>query len=117
VRAFARAATEGDLPGLLAVLDPDVVMTADGGGQVTAARRPLRGAERVARAWIAMLRAASGGSGGMVLINGAPGLLWQEPGGDRSALAFTVDAGRIVRIDVVRNPDKLRRVPATPGTD
>ena len=43
VRAFAQAVAEGDLEGLVAVLDPDVVWTSDGGGRATAARKPLRG--------------------------------------------------------------------------
>ena len=56
VRAFAQAVAEGDLEGLVAVLDPDVVWTSDGGGRATAARKPLRGGARVARAWAALSR-------------------------------------------------------------
>ncbi len=108
VAAFGRAVAEGDLDGLLAVLDPDVVMTADGGGAVVAARVPLRGALRVARAWTAMVRKAPGGRGALAEVNGAPGLVLEPPDGSRSVLSFTLDAGRITRIDVVRNPAKLR---------
>ena len=49
VGAFTRATNTGDLAGLLAILDPQVFLTSDGGGHVTAARRPIHGAERVAR--------------------------------------------------------------------
>ena len=56
VRAFAHAVAEGDLDGLVAVLDPDVVWTSDGGGRAITARKPLRGAARVARAWVALRR-------------------------------------------------------------
>ncbi|MBW0100138.1 RNA polymerase sigma factor SigJ, partial [Pseudonocardia sp. KRD-184] len=49
VRAFAAAARAGDLAGLVAVLDPDVVLRSDGGGVVSAARHPVVGADRVAR--------------------------------------------------------------------
>jgi RNA polymerase sigma-70 factor (ECF subfamily) len=109
VEAFARAASEGDLRGLLAVLDPDVVHTADGGGAAIAARKPLVGAERVARAWVAIARRVAGASRATVVeVNGQAGLLLEGPGGDRSLLAFTLDAGRIRRIDAVRNPAKLR---------
>jgi RNA polymerase sigma-70 factor (ECF subfamily) len=116
VEAFGRAAAEGDLRALLAVLDPDVVFTADGGGLAIAARTPLRGAERVARAWIAMGRKAGvGARAALVAVNGRAGLLLEAPDGNRSALHFTVDAGRITRVDVVRNPHKLRRVRRLPA--
>ena len=49
VVAFGQAAREGDIDGLLALLHPDVVFTSDGGGRVTAARKPIEGADRVAR--------------------------------------------------------------------
>ena len=49
VEAFLAATAGGDLAGLLAVLDPDVVLTSDGGGIALAARRPVLGADRVAR--------------------------------------------------------------------
>ncbi len=59
VRAFAQAVAEGSLDGLVAVLDPEVVWTSDGGGRATAARKPLRGGARVARAWAALSRKAA----------------------------------------------------------
>jgi RNA polymerase sigma-70 factor (ECF subfamily) len=111
IRAFAEAVRNGDLDRLIAVLDPDVVWTSDGGGRVTASRKPLSGADRVARAWIAMRHTgAIGPTATPVNVNGRLGLLLMA--GDRkpSALSFTVDGGRIRRIDVVRNPEKLRRI-------
>jgi RNA polymerase sigma-70 factor (ECF subfamily) len=111
VAAFAVAAGEGDLDGMLAILDPDVVWTSDGGGLAKAARRPVQGAARVARAWIAFARKEGpSGRGALVELNGEPGLLLQAGDGRRSVLAFTVDGGRIVRIDAVVNPEKLVRV-------
>jgi RNA polymerase sigma-70 factor, ECF subfamily len=114
VEAFARAAGEGDLEALTSVLDPDVVFTADGGGLATAARRPLLGATRVAKAWMAITnRASATVRRELVTINDRAGLLIDDPdGGGRTALAFTVDGGRITRIDVIRNPDKLHRTAA-----
>lgn len=55
VRAFAAAARTGDLATLISVLDPDVVLRSDGGGLISAARRPVRGADRVARFLLGVL--------------------------------------------------------------
>jgi RNA polymerase sigma-70 factor (ECF subfamily) len=110
VRAFAHAVTEGDLECLVAVLDPDVVWTADGGGRAIASRRPIRGANRVARAWVALRRKPSIGPPTPIELNGRLGLLITGTDGNRSVLALLVDGGRITRIDVVRNPEKLRRL-------
>lgn len=109
VRAFAHAVAEGDLEGLVAVLDPNVVWTADGGGRATAALRPLRGRARVARAWAALgrtfLHAAV-----EIQLNGRLGLILPGRDGHRAALSFVVSDGLIARIDAVRNPEKLRRL-------
>jgi RNA polymerase sigma-70 factor (ECF subfamily) len=51
------------------------------------------------------------GYGRVVDVNGAPGLVVETTGGERSVFAFTVDGGRITAIDIVRNPDKLAGVP------
>jgi RNA polymerase sigma-70 factor (ECF subfamily) len=110
VEAFARATANGDFDSLLGILDPQVVFTADGGGLVTAARKPLRGAERVARAWIAITgRRGKGVAPLLVALNGGAGLIVDDALG-RSVMAFAVDAGRITRIDLVRNPAKLSHV-------
>ncbi|MQY05463.1 RNA polymerase sigma factor SigJ [Actinomadura macrotermitis] len=106
VAAFAGACQEGDLAGLLALLDPEVVCRADGGGKVNALPRAQRGADRVARLLLAftgrpleVLR--------VVLVNGAPGLVIDAPSGTLTVVSFTVDGGRITALDIVRNPDKL----------
>ena len=114
VEAFARAAGDGDLEALASVLDPDVVFTADGGGLAIAARRPLRGATRVARAWILITgKESATARRELIGINDRAGLLIDDPDGSgRTALAFTVDGGRITRIDVIRNPAKLHRLAA-----
>lgn len=110
VRAFAQAVAEGDLEGLVAVLDPDVVWTSDGGGRATASRRPLLGGARVARAWAALSRRSPREPVERTL-NGQLGLVIASGDGHRAALSFVVgDDGRITRIDAVRNPDKLQRL-------
>jgi RNA polymerase sigma-70 factor (ECF subfamily) len=107
--AFGQATLEGDMDRLLELLHPDVVFTSDGGGVVIAARKPLEGADRVARAMIAL--AARGGTFEIVDVNGEPGVYGHGPDGVPTVMAFTVDEGQIIAIDIQRNPEKLRRVP------
>jgi RNA polymerase sigma-70 factor (ECF subfamily) len=109
VRAFARAVAAGDVEGLVAVLDPDVVWTSDGGGRATVARTPRRGGLRVARAWAALSRTFVH-EPIEIELNGRLGLVVPSGDGHRAALSFVVDDGRIARIDAVRNPEKLRRL-------
>jgi RNA polymerase sigma-70 factor, ECF subfamily len=109
VEAFVAAVAEGDTEGLVALLHPDVVLRTDGGGVVTAARKPIEGAERVARTSIALSR--KGGDPStlrFVDINGMPGFYIRSWDGTPSVCAFAIDDGRITELDVVRNPEKLR---------
>ncbi|MEW9529932.1 RNA polymerase sigma factor SigJ [Microbispora sp. NPDC049125] len=110
VSAFARASVGDDLGALLALLDPDVVMRSDGGGVVTAARRPVHGALKVARLLLGIRRF---GTSRMVpaTVNGRPGLL-RYRGDDRltAVIGLTVAGGRITAIDMIVNPDKLAKV-------
>jgi RNA polymerase sigma-70 factor, ECF subfamily len=111
VEAFAQATAGGDVDRLLALLDPEVVLRSDGGGRVSAARRPVEGAPKVAHMLVTLARKnAEGAHHALVAVNGLPGLL-VERGEDRSVFAFTVDGGRITAIDIVRNPEKLGAVP------
>jgi RNA polymerase sigma-70 factor (ECF subfamily) len=113
VGAFARAAMEGDVEALAAVLDPDVVWRSDGGGKVLAAQRPQRGARHVARAFAALARKGGPARGArLAMVNGAVGIVLEDGAGILQVMSFTVDGGRITAIDIVRNPDKLSRVPA-----
>jgi RNA polymerase sigma-70 factor, ECF subfamily len=109
VRAFARAVAAGRLEDLVAVLDPDVVWTSDGGGRVSAARKPVHGGARVARAWTALSRKFVQEPIEIVL-NGRLGLVLPTADGHRAAVSFVVSQGRIRRIDAIRNPAKLRRL-------
>ena len=111
VMAFAAAVSDGDLDRLVSLLDPDVTFRADGGGRVVAATKPLHGAERVGRALLAFARKTPAEvRGALVDVNGRVGL-FVTAADDRSIFAFTVDDGRIIAIDVVRNPEKLARLP------
>jgi RNA polymerase sigma-70 factor (ECF subfamily) len=92
------------------VLDPDVVWTSDGGGRATASRKPVYGADRVGRAWIALGRKSPDAQATPIELNGRMGLLIAGADGDRAVLSLVVDGGRITRIDAVRNPEKLHRL-------
>ena len=105
-----RAAAGGDLDALIATLDPDVVLTADGGGEVTAARHPVRGADRVARFLLGIAGNVASDERLMpVVVNGGPGLALIGPDGLRTVVSITVVDERVHRIDFVRAPAKLRR--------
>lgn len=107
VQAFAAAARDGDLAGLVAVLDPDVVLRSDGGGIVTAARNPIYGAEKVIRFLMGVLAKNPQAD---VIEQGTPdGLgfaLWDE-GRIMGVVTLEVIAGRIANVRMVLNPDKL----------
>ncbi|MDN7121086.1 RNA polymerase sigma factor SigJ [Nocardioides sp. ChNu-153] len=118
VAAFAGASLQGDLAGLVAVLDPDVVLTGDGGGVVSSARRPVVGADRVARFLLGVLAkvdAAGRERVELVRVNGATGFAIVRPEGPdggattrvTGVVALTTAGGRVVRVDLVRNPAKL----------
>lgn len=112
-RAFLVAAAGGDLAALVAVLDPDVVLTSDGGGEVSAALRPVRGADRVGRFVLGILRKAKPGQHPVPMtVNGLAGLALVD--GDRivTVLSLTVVGSRITRLDLVRAPAKLPRLRA-----
>jgi RNA polymerase sigma-70 factor (ECF subfamily) len=104
VEAFLAAAREGDLPALTALLDPDVVLTGDGGGKAPALREPVHGAATIAKV---LLGWRSPRSVVPASVNGAPGLVVRDGAGVLSVVSFTVVGGRIAEIDVFRNPDKL----------
>lgn len=111
VSAFAAAAAGGDLVALVRTLDPDVVLTSDGGGVVRAARRPVVGADRVARFVLGSFDREENARVEAVLVNGVTGFVVRDPDGEIAAVAaLTVEAARVSRVDIVRAPDKLTRV-------
>jgi RNA polymerase sigma-70 factor (ECF subfamily) len=101
VDAFLAAARDGDIEGLVAVLDPDVVLRADTGTGL----RAVRGARAVAG------QAASYRSADQVrhpvLVNGEPGVLGTIDGCPVALLAFTVVDGLITEIDILADPARL----------
>ena len=108
VDRFLAAIRHGDLQGFLDVLAPDVVAIADGGGLVAAARRPIEGAERVARLLVAASREADL-EVKAIWLNGSPGVRI-DIGGEVAAVSLSVENDRITRIFVIANPHKLSRL-------
>ena len=106
VDRFIAAVQNGDLQGLLDVLAPDVVVIADGGGLVAAARQPIEGAERVARFLMGASR-LDNFEAKVVWLNGSPAVEIDIGGELDTAVSLAVENGRITRIYAVRNPHKL----------
>ena len=104
---FLAAVRNGQLQELLEIMAPDVVMIADGGGLVQAARAPIYGAERIAQLLANADLAATEMT--TVWLNGAPaGRI--EANGHLTAVSLVVEHGRITRIYAIANPQKLTRL-------
>ena len=108
VERFLTALRTGQLLELMEVMAPDVVLIADGGGLVAAARTPIHGAEQVAKLLARADRAAAFETT-TVWLNGAPaGRI--EIDGQLAAVSLVVENGRVTRIYAVANPQKLTRL-------
>ena len=110
VDAFFLAARRGDLDALVALLDPDVVLRADFGARRPAASRVVRGAAAVARQ--AVLGALPGADLHPALVNGAAGAVVTVGGRPFAVLGFTVAEAKILEIDAIADPDRVRGVAA-----
>lgn len=106
VDAFLAAVRGGDFEGLVAVLDPDVMLRSD---HIPGEVKEIRGARTVAEHAIMFSRQAE--SAHPVLVNGAAGIVsWRPDGQPFSVMSFTVRGNKIVEIDVLRDPDRLSRL-------
>lgn len=103
VVAFLAAARSGNFEGLLALLDPEVVLRPDAAAVRMGSLRETRGAAEVATT-------LSGGARGarVALVDGVAGLVWAPGGHTRGVIAFTIVDGRIVEIDVTGDPEHIR---------
>jgi RNA polymerase sigma-70 factor (ECF subfamily) len=108
VDAFLAASRNGDFEGLLALLDPDVVLRADAGDGPFGPSRIVRGAEAVVQQ--AMLYNALAKLAQPVLVNGLPGVIVVRDGKPLSLLSVQVRDGRIVELDIIADPDRLQRL-------
>jgi RNA polymerase sigma-70 factor, ECF subfamily len=111
VDAFFAAAREGDFEGLVAVLDPDVVARSDGGATRPDATAITRGAREVAARAMTFARLAPFVR--PALVNGAAGVVVAPHGEPFSVMGFTVVGGKVVEIDAITDPARLRELDLT----
>jgi RNA polymerase sigma-70 factor (ECF subfamily) len=109
VDAFLAAARDGDLEALVAVLAPDVVARADTGPVPAGTPAVLHGARAVAEQALAYARGLARFAH-PALVNGAAGLVVTAGARPFAVMGFTVTGGRIVAIDILTDPDRLRHV-------
>ena len=109
VGAFLAAARGGDFDALLSVLDPDVVLRADAGAVPAGASRVIRGAPAVAEQAFAFAQRL-GPFARPALVNGAAGIVAAPGGRPVSVLGFTVRGEKIVEIDILADPGRLRQL-------
>ncbi len=107
---FLLAVRTGHVQQLMEVIAPDVVLIADGGGVVPAARAPIHSAAQVARLLARASRAHTPVTSG-VWLNGSPAAR-VEIGGQMAVVSLVIEAGWLTRIYAMANPDKLTRLDA-----
>jgi hypothetical protein len=105
VDAFLAAAHDGDFGALLVMSDPDVVLRADCAAVEAGASREIRGAPAVADTFSGRARFAQ-----PALVNGVVGAVWAPRGRPRVVFGFTITRGKIVEIDILADPVRLRRL-------
>ncbi|MEU3730864.1 RNA polymerase sigma factor SigJ [Streptomyces sp. NPDC033538] len=108
VRQVKAAWETKDIAALVDLLDPAAVMTADGGGMAGTALRPIEGGTPIAQYMVAIADKAPGLELLRRSVNGVPGLVARRDGAVVTVASFEVTDGRVTRIWVVRNPEKLR---------
>ena len=108
VDAFLAAARDGDFQRLVSVLDPNVVLRADG-GSLAGMSRIVRGADAVASQAATFSQSAL--SNQVVVVNGSIGIVTRRPDGRLFAVGgFTIAGGRIVEINILADPERLSRL-------
>jgi RNA polymerase sigma-70 factor (TIGR02957 family) len=111
VDRFFTAARVGDVAGLVEILTASVTSTADGGGKVAAARRPITGRDRTAR-YLARVFTRNIPRLGLRLdvaeVNGEPAVLAFDGETLAAVLCFEIVGDQIAALRIVANPDKLR---------
>jgi len=114
LKRFIDAAHSGDMEGLLALLADDIVAYTDGGGKVAALPEPIYGAENFARQFLAAFKkfAPPNIVSRLTQINGQPGVIGYSNGKVRNVLTVNIVNGKIQNLYIVRNPDKLGRLPS-----
>lgn len=115
VTAFAQAAEQGDIDAVRDLLAADAIMYSDGGGVVTAARKPIYGAAKIARFMVRVQNKTTFPDDTVstpVRVNGDPGVRLDSPTeGLLGVLALELCADAIINVRMVLNPEKLNRLP------
>jgi hypothetical protein len=109
VDAFLSALRAGDFEGLIAVLDPDVVVHVDEAAARPGAPREIRGARNWAKGAIAFSRLITGMVQPM-LVNGEVGLVWAPNGHLHRVLRFGIAGGKITEVHIIADPKRLRQL-------
>lgn len=105
---FLATAASGDVQGLMGMLAPDATWWADSGGKVSAARKPVFGADRVARAVAGLMRrGVTALRVEMVTCNGAPAVVFYLDEHLEGVVTIEIADDKITNFYVTRNPDKL----------
>ncbi|MGK8520912.1 RNA polymerase sigma-70 factor [Nocardia asteroides] len=118
VERFLTAARGGDLAALERLLAADVSATADGGGKINAARRPIRGANQVARYLAGLLRWEVPGMRLLVEeVNGAPAVVARADGAPLLVVGIDMADGVVTALRLIVNPDKLSYLAGSNGSD
>jgi RNA polymerase sigma factor (sigma-70 family) len=108
VDAFFRAARGGDFDGLVALLDPEVVLRSDYGGRRPASPKVIHGPAAVASQ--ALLGALPGAELHPALVNGTAGMVITVHGRPYAVMGFTVADGKIIDIDAIADPERVERL-------
>lgn len=109
VERFLAALRTGELQELMEILAPDVVLIADGGGVVAAARVPIHGAELVAKLLARANRVLAAVDMTPVWLNGAPAARIDNDG-QPVAVSLVIENRRVARLYAIANPQKLTRL-------
>ena len=108
VQAFLAAARDGRFDALLALLDPNIVVRADQPAVEVGASEEVRGAEAVAGTFSGRARAARA-----ALVGGAVGLVWMQQGQVSMVFDFTIEDGKVVQIELIADPERIRELEPT----
>jgi len=108
VKEFWAACNTGDLTALLKLLDPDVVVRVDGGGQVRAALKPVRGADNVARFLLGVLTQQGSLEGQLETVQSRTGLVFRQRGSVVAVASFGMANDMLTDLWLVLTPEKLR---------
>jgi len=110
--SFIKAVEQGEVGQLKNLLAEDAILYSDGGGRVTAARKPIHGNDKISRFLVSIAQMASGRRELEIkFINGRLGLLARLDGELNSVWSFNMDGTQIRNVYIVLNPEKLTDIP------